>query len=331
MRSRPTSRQKTPGAITRRRFIGTTASAAAGMALVPGCTQANRSRFNGVQIGTISYSYRSMSSSAEDILGYLLEAGLGSVELMGNTIEQYAGIPEGPPRPRRGAEMTDEQRAEYQQERQRAAEEQHRWRLSPPMERFEALRRMYNAEGVDIHIAKLGSHTWPEDEIDYAFIVARALGAKGISMEISEEAGRVMAPYADKHGLYAIFHQHGQVAEPDFSFDPPLSHGSNLRLNFDAGHAFGFTGRHPNETIERYHDRMVSVHLKDKTGPDSDPPNTNMPWGRGETPIADILRLIQNRGWPIHVDIELEYRVPEDSTAAAEVKQCVDFCREILL
>ncbi len=318
------------GSLSRRRFLGSTMSAAAGCLLLPGCSGRNRSKFNGVQIGTISYSYRDMPGTAEDILGYLLEAGLGSVELMGNTIEQFAGIPEGPPRPQRGTEMTDEERTEYMEARERAAEEQHRWRLSPPMEKYEALRRLYHREGVDIHIAKLGSHTWPEGEIDYAFIVARALGAKGISLEISSDAARIMAPLAERHGLYAIFHQHGQVAEPGFSFDDYLSVGSSLRLNFDAGHAFGFTGRHPNETIERYHDRMVSIHLKDKTGPDSDPPNRNMPWGQGETPIADILLLIRDRGWPIHVDIELEYPVPSGSTSAAEVRKCVDFCREIL-
>ncbi|MFC1595451.1 sugar phosphate isomerase/epimerase family protein [Gemmatimonadota bacterium] len=318
------------GDLSRRRFIGTSASAAAGFMLLPGCTGTNRSKFKGVQIGAISYSYRDISSSAEDILGYLLEAGLGSVELMGNTIEQFAGIPEGPPRPQRGVEMTDDQRAEYQEARERAAEELHLWRLSPPMEKFEALRRMYNDEGVDIHIAKLGSHSWPEGEIDYAFNVARALGARGISMEISVDAARIMAPHAERHGLYTIFHQHGQVAEPDFSFDDYLDFGSSLMLNFDVGHAFGFTGRHPNETIERYHDRIVSIHLKDKTGPDSEPANRNMPWGEGETPIADILLLIRDKGWPIHVDIELEYPVPDGSTSAAEVRRCVDFCREIL-
>jgi sugar phosphate isomerase/epimerase len=37
-------------------------------------------------------------------------------------------------------------------------------------------------------------------------------------------------------------------------------------LDFDAGHFFGSTGIHPNTIIEKYHDRIFSVHLKDKTG-----------------------------------------------------------------
>ena len=55
-----------------------------------------------------------------------------------------------------------------------------------------------------------------------------------------------------------------------------------------------------------------------------------MPWGKGETPIADILLLIKKNKWPIYVDIELEYPVPEGSDAVAEVKKCVEFCRNIL-
>ena len=54
-------------------------------------------------------------------------------------------------------------------------------------------------------------------------------------------------------------------------------------LNFDAGHFFGSTGIHPNEMIKKYHDRIYSIHLKDKTGPTTgDQPNTNQVWGQGE-------------------------------------------------
>jgi len=40
------------------------------------------SNFNGVQIGVISYSWRSMPGTAEDILKYCLQSGISSVELM---------------------------------------------------------------------------------------------------------------------------------------------------------------------------------------------------------------------------------------------------------
>jgi sugar phosphate isomerase/epimerase len=102
-------------------------------------------------------------------------------------------------------------------------------------------------------------------------------------------------------------------------------------LNFDAGHYFGSTGLHPNGIIERLHDRIISIHIKDKTGPKSTPPNTNQVWGKGEMPIAEVLKLIQKNKWPIFCDIELEYEVPEGSDAVKEVAKCLKFTKKILV
>src|SRR3954463_7124506 len=70
--------------------------------------------FNGVQIGTITYSYRSMpDQSAEATLKYILDSGISAIELMGGPVESFAGAPHppgraggpggGPPGPRGGA------------------------------------------------------------------------------------------------------------------------------------------------------------------------------------------------------------------------------------
>jgi len=139
------------------------------------------------------------------------------------------------------------------------------------------------------------------------------------------------APFANKHKRYVILHNHGQPGNPDFSFDKILAYGPYLMLNLDVGHFFGATGIHPNEVIERLHNRIASLHLKDKTGPTAVNPNQNMSWGEGETPIEDILRLIQKNKWPITCDIELEHKIPEGSDAVKEVIKCVDYSRKILL
>ena len=118
---------------------------------------------------------------------------------------------------------------------------------------------------------------------------------------------------------------------PGFDIDKYLGYSKANRLNLDAGHYFGSTGLHPNEVIIKYHDLIPSIHIKDKTGPKGNPPNTNMEWGKGTTPIADILLLIKKNKWPINVDIELEYNIPEGSDAVAEVTKCVEYCRKILV
>jgi sugar phosphate isomerase/epimerase len=297
------------------------------------CTGSDKpdSNFNGVQIGVISYSWRSMpAGGAEDILRYCLESGISSIELMGSVAEEYAGIPPSPPRPP-GGEQSDEALADHRKEVEDARQKQREWRLSVPMDKFSELRKMYNDSGVNIHIVKFAPASWSDEEIDYAFKAAKVMGAAGITNEIGHEACERLGKFAEKHNMYAIYHNHAQPGEPGFNFEAFLEYSPNNMLNLDVGHYFGATGKHPNEIIKKLHDRIFSIHLKDKTGRDSEPANTNMPWGEGETPLDDVLNLIKDNGWPIHCDIELEYPVPDDSDAVKETTRCVEYCREILV
>ena len=51
------------------------------------------SRFNGVLIGAITYSFRTLPGSAEETLKYCLECGISGIELMSSVAESYAGSP----------------------------------------------------------------------------------------------------------------------------------------------------------------------------------------------------------------------------------------------
>ena len=324
---------KSKNTISRRNFLGTTAVAAAAISFSPfafSCSGGSGSKFGGVQIGVITYSWRSMPGTAEDILKYCIEGGISSLELMGNVAEDFAGIPAMPPRPKRDAKLTDEEREAYKIERDKAMAKQKEWRLSNNMEKYKELRKMFNDAGVDFHIVKFSPARWSDAEIDYAFKAAKVLGAKGVTNEIGDEACRRLGKFAEKHDMYAIFHNHLQPGQPGFSFDEFLAHSPKNMLNFDVGHYLGATGNHPNKVIERLHDRIFSIHLKDKTGKKSEPANTNRPWGEGDTPIADILNLIKENKWPIYCDVELEYPVPENSDAQKEIIKCVEYCKNIL-
>jgi sugar phosphate isomerase/epimerase len=327
---------KSNNPLSRRKFIGSTAAVAAGISVSPAGfagTYFNpgkpNSMFGGVQIGAITYSWRSMPSTAQDILNYCVEAGISSIELMGNVAEEYAGIPPMPPRPARNA--TEAEQTAYQQKADIVKERQREWRLSASMKKYRELRRLFNKAGVNIHIVKFAPANWTSEEIDYAFNAAKILGAKGITNEIGHEACSRLGKYAEKHNMYAIYHNHAQPGEPGFSFDEFLDYSPRNLLNFDVGHYFGATGNHPNEVIERLHNRIFSIHLKDKTAKEANPANTNMPWGEGDTPVADILQLIQKKKWPIYCDIELEYPVPDNSDAQQEVIKCVQYCKNILV
>ncbi len=108
--------------------------------------------------------------------------------------------------------------------------------------------------------------------------------------------------------------------------DPILEHGQFIGYNFDVGPYFaGTKGLSPIPVIEKYHDRMVSLHLKDRTAEGG-----NLPWGQGKTPLREILQLMRKEKWTFPADIELEYKVPQGSDPVAEVGKCVQFCKEAL-
>ncbi|HAM11116.1 MAG: hypothetical protein A2X05_10130 [Bacteroidetes bacterium GWE2_41_25] len=304
--------------LSRRKFLGI-ASAAAGLSIIPWRAHSSYpsvlqntgkpdSNFGGVQVGAITYSWRSMPGAPEDIIKYCQQTGISSIELMGDVAEKYAGIPAGI----------------------EGSEKRCKWRLSTPMNKYNDLRKMFNNAGINIHIAKFSPGNWTEAEIDYSFKAAKALGAIGVCNEIGDDPCKKMGPIAKSNGMVAIFHNHLQPGEPGWTFEKFLDYSPANMLNFDVGHYFGATGLHPNGIIEKLHDRIISIHVKDKTGPKDNPANTNMPWGKGTTPIADILLLIKKNKWPVNVDIELEYPVPKGSDAVAEVRKCVEYCKNIL-
>ena len=322
--------------ISRRKFLGTSAAAAA-FTLIPinySCaggarTKKPNSKVGGVQLGLTTYSYLSMPHNLEECLQYILQAGINAAE-MRSVLEEGLGIPQPPPRPPRGVELSDAEKAEYAKAREGLKEAQRKWRLSLPMKKYEDVRKMYNDAGVDIHIAKFAPATWSDEEIDYAYKAAKVLGAYGITDECSDEACQRLGKFAEKNKSLAIYHTHKQFASPDFDVDKLLGYSPANRLNFDAGHYFGATGLHPNTIIEKYHKLIPMIHIKDKTGPKSDPPDANRAFGKGETPIADVLLLIKKEKWPIDVFVEMEYEIPEGSDAAKEVTKSIEYMRNIL-
>ena len=350
--------------LSRRKFIENSAAIAA-LSVVPGnsawkgtimkksrSASGPDSNFGGVQIGAITYSWRSMPGGIENIIKYCQQAGLSSIELMSGDLETYLGAPANPmarmftppaagqkpagtPPAPGAAPQGGGQRPQRTPEQEAAIakynQDLKQWRVSLPVSKVAEAKKLFDNAGIKIHIVKFSPGRWSDEEIDYAFRTAKAMGAKGVCDEIGEDAVKKMAPFAEKHGMYAVFHNHMQFATEGFSYDPFLAVSPAVRMNFDAGHFFGSTGIHPNTIIEKYHDRLFSVHMKDKTGPKTDPANTNQVWGQGEVPIADILLLIKKQKWPLYCDIELEYDIKPWSNAVKETKTCVEYARQILI
>lgn len=267
--------------------------------------------FNGVRIGCITYSYRGEINSAEDTLKALIQDGLSEVELMGGPIEAFAGI-RGSGRGRReGSAEQPPPPTDAQREAQLA--------------KCRELRKLYNDAGVNIHLHKIGFGQSDED-INFNFEVAKALGCKGITTERSDAMAKKIAPFADKHKIWVGFHNHTNNYPVLDKADPLLEYGQFIGFNLDVGHYFaGTKGLSPIPVLEKYHDRIVSLHLKDRTADGG-----NLPWGQGKTPIKEILQLMRKERWTFPADIEVEYKIPEGSSAVAEVGKCLQYCKEAL-
>jgi len=289
------------------------------------------SEYQGVKIGVITYSWRSMPSSPADIIKYCKQTGINSLELMGNIAEDYAGSPAGPARPENFRELSDEEKADFRIKLEEHGNKMSEWRINEASpEKYKELKAMFDEAGIHIHTVKFSPADWSDAEIDYAFESAKALGAKGVTNEIGLEAAQRLGPFAEKHDMYAVFHNHGQPGDSTFNFEDFLVFSPNNMLNLDVGHYFGATGKNPSELIRKLHERIYSIHLKDKTGINGYPPDTNAPWGQGDTPLGEILKLIQVNEWDIYCDIELEYEIPEGSNAVVETGKCVAYTEKLL-
>jgi sugar phosphate isomerase/epimerase len=368
------------------------------------------SLFHGVQIGTITYSYRQMpDQSAEATLKYIVDSGISAIELMGGPVESFAGAPSG----RRGggapggapggaaggrtggggggrgaaagggppasapppAAATDPNAPSWNgqpcatgrggggggggrggglvppaasaaatatgvaptvaappqgpppQDALKA------WRTSVSMDVFKKLRKMYNDAGVTIYAWKQLTPNMSDEEFEYIFNVAEALGCTHTTLELPTGANAAaqlkrIGDFAMKKKIYAAYHTHVQGSMT--VFDEAFSVSKGNMANIDLGHyvAGGNVGGTTLQFLEKFHDRISSVHLKDRTTPAHCA--LNLPWGTGETPIKEILQLMRKNRWKFPASIELEYSVPEGSDPVKEVKKCVEYCKVAL-
>ena len=96
------NKNKSKRGLSRRKFLGSTATIAA-FSMIPAGSfgkgsiiaeaeagAAPDSKFGGVQIGAITYSWRSMPGGVENIIKYCNETGISSIELMSGDVEEVS-------------------------------------------------------------------------------------------------------------------------------------------------------------------------------------------------------------------------------------------------
>ena len=318
-------------------LVGTPGAAAMRQAAKP------NSRVAGVQIGlNVPYSFRGqLPGTADDIVAIAQPLGVSALELRMQPVEHALGspapYPAALPRPAaaagRGAAAppalppTPDQIAAQRV----AAEELRKWRLALPMARVRDIRRKYESAGIAIDIVKVDPFDtifdMTDEEVNYFFELGRTLGARALSCELLDRSvisTRLLGSFAQANKLPVAYHGHSQAPAV---YERALSYSPSNAINLDLGHFVAANNVSPVDFLRKHHDRITHVHVKDRkmnNGP-------NMPFGQGDTPIAEVLRLIRDNRWNIMATIEYEYPVPEGSTVLAELRRSVEFCRTCLL
>jgi sugar phosphate isomerase/epimerase len=283
-----------------------------------------------VQIGVQTYSFR-QGIPKEDLIPDTVKIGLSSAEVMSTQIEALAGAPVPPPGG--GRNPTPEQRAAMEDYRTKLTE----WQKKATAATFEPVLAKFKDAGVDLPILCYNMGRKIEDsEIEYAFLMAKALKVKAMSSSSTVSVAKRVAPIAEKHKLMWGGHGHDNVDDPEEfakpeTFEEIMSFGKYIGVNLDIGH-FHAAGYDPVPFMEKHHARITNLHLKDrkKNVDGKHGTGANLPWGEGDTPITEVLLLMRKEKYPFPANIEMEYRIPEGSNPVAEVAKCYAFAKKIL-
>ena len=284
------------------------------------------SRIGGVQIGAITYSFRTLT--VEEVLKAYTTIGIGEMELMSSHAEALAGAPSGRGGGggRRGEPLTPEQQAA----RDAAVKALADFRKNATEGTFAPVRKRIADMGIELKLLcyNMNVNRTTDDEIEYAFMMAKWLGVDAISTSTQVSMAKRLAPFADKHKMMVGFHGHANTQDPDevatpATFDAVMAASKYHGANLDIGH-YTEAGYDPVAFIEKNHARITNLHLKDKKKAEHG--GQNGPWGTGDTPIKDCLKLLQKNKWDIPSNIEFEY----EGEPVAEVTKCLQLCREYL-
>ena len=303
---------------TRREFGTLTAMAVGGLALSKPLVGQLESTVGGVQIGVQTYSFRALPRSpggdqSEAIIQAMTRCRLSDCELWSPMLEP-AGV---------GRDANPDARRE-------ARDVLRRWRVETPLSHFEGIRDRFTAAGLTIYGFNYSfNDSFSDAEIDRGFAMARAVGAEIITASSTLSAMRRVVPYAERHQMVVAVHNHSNISDPNEfarpeSFAAALALSPYVRVNLDIGH-FTAANYDPVAYLREHHASISNVHLKDRRRDQGD----NVPWGTGDTPIHEVLRILQHERWPIRAHLEYEYR--GSGSPIDEVTRCYDYVKQALV
>ena len=207
-------------------------------------------------------------------------------------------------------------------------ENMRRWRASLSMDYIKGVREKFSKAGIAILAYSVSFKDNISDmELEQYFQIAQTLGTDTINasatVSVMERVDRFVRQYNIRFGI----HNHANVDDPNEfatpdSFERSMAGKSNLiGVNLDVGH-FTAGNNDPLQYLKENHQKIFSLDLKDRKRDQG----IRTPFGEGDTPLAEILLLIQKKGWDIPAFIEYEY----DGDTMEELRKNLDYCKKIL-
>jgi sugar phosphate isomerase/epimerase len=344
---------------TRRDFakLLTAATVAGGVPAWAAATSApgSRSLVQGVQLGVQTYSYHEIPNDGANHIDAIIRdmqaCGAYACELFAQQVAPgtLTGKPPSPDMcaqplhgcaPGKGGTERNPFRwvfATYSGAELAAARaHQKQWNETVSMDFFRDVRKRMNDAGIAITNYNI---MYPADasdlETDRFFEAAHTLGATSLNLSPKFTLVERLAPFADKHQIMLGIHGHSITWDSnEFStmatFERAFALSRYIGANLDIGH-YAATGEDPIGFIDKHHDRLTNLHLKDRK---RNLPNTHIedgasvPWGQGDTPIAQVLLHLKKTRYPIPAYIEYEHAGTLDPVG--EVKKAYQYCVSVL-
>src|SRR5262249_3032534 len=143
------------------------------------------------------------------------------------------------------------------------------WRKAATEATFAPVRTKITGAGIDLRLLCYNmSERTQDDEMRYAFTMAKWLGVRAIATSTQVSMARRIAPFPEKHRMMVGFHGHANTTDPNEvctpdSFATVMAASKFHGANLDIGH-FTEAGFDPVAFIQEHHDRITNLHLKDK-------------------------------------------------------------------
>ena len=267
---------------------------------------------NGVDISVVTYSFNPGIEDMNIIIQNCLDSGSDNLELMGNHVETTMGMP-------------------------RSRRSHAEWRSNVSMKDFKNVKKQFKNQGINIFAYKpyCMAPNNSDSEIEYAMKATKALGADYLTAELTtKENTKRISQFAEKHNVNIGYHAHLQAS--DTAWDFALDNSKKNFINLDVGHYIAARKENTKETLLNFilknHSRICSLHLKDRQAakPLNLGASDNQIWGKGDTPIIEVLQLVRDNSFKFTSSVELEYRIPDRSNRVDEVIRCYEYCNQAL-